>query len=144
MDTRRAPYLGIGFGFPVARQSASGAGEAGHLAHAAYEDSVRQGMMLVLFTRKGERVMRPNFGCGIHELLFAPNDATTRGMAESAVQEALLDWEPRSEVLKVAARSDAGEGGSGERLLVHVAYRVRKTDTRFNLVYPFYLGRPLR
>ncbi len=132
METRTAPYLGRGWAFPVGRQD----GE--RLAEAAFEDSVRQGMLLVLGTRKGERLMRPTFGCAIHELLFAPNDATTRGMAESAVHEALLDWEPRIEVLRVAARSE------GERLLVDIDYRVRKTDTRFNLVYPFYLSRPLR
>jgi phage baseplate assembly protein W len=86
-------------------------------------------------------VMRPDFGCAIHELLFAPNDATTRGMAESTVREALLQWEPRIDVLGVNASSDQAEG---ERLLVSVDYRVRKTDSRFNLVYPFYLVRPLR
>jgi hypothetical protein len=144
MDTDRAPYLGIGWAFPVARRHAGatdGAGAAGRLAHAAYEDSVRQGIWLVLSTAKGERLMRPTFGCAIHELVFMPNDATTRGMAESAVSEALLDWEPRIEVLRVRARADADDR---ERLTVDVDYRVRKTDTRFNLVYPFYLSRPVR
>lgn len=141
MDTRRAPYLGIGVGFPVARQDAGASGAPQRLALAAYEDSVRQGIWLVLSSRRGERVMRPGFGCAIHELLFAPNDATTRGMAESAVREALLDWEPRIDLLRVAAGYD---GSDGNRLLVQIDYRVRKTDARFNLVYPFYLSRPLR
>jgi phage baseplate assembly protein W len=62
-------------------------------------------------------------------------------MAESAVREALLRWEPRIDVLRVAA---SAEGAQRERLLIGVDYRVRKTDSRINLVYPFYLGRPLR
>jgi hypothetical protein len=139
MNTHGAPFLGTGWGFPVAREA--DAASPPRLAHAHYEDSVRQGMLLVLSTAKGERVMRPGFGCAIHELLFAPNDATTRGMAESAVREALLQWEPRIEVLGVSAGSDRAEG---ERLLVSVDYRVRKTDSRSNLVYPFYLVRPMR
>jgi phage baseplate assembly protein W len=129
-----APFLGIGWGFPVKHDGAE-------LTRAAYEDSIREGITLVLSTAKGERLMRPDFGCGIHELVFAPNDATTRGMAESEVREALLKWEPRIEVLRVAAISDDEEPG---RLLVSVDYRVNKTDSRFNLVYPFYLTRPLR
>jgi phage baseplate assembly protein W len=139
MQANGASFLGIGWGFPVATDHEIGEGP--RLARAHYEDSVRQGMLLVLSTAKGERVMRPGFGCALQELLFAPNDATTRGMAESAVHEALLQWEPRIEVLAVAATSDHGEG---ERLLISVDYCVRKTDTRFNLVYPFYLARPLR
>ena len=108
------------------------------LVDAQYEDSVRQGMTLILSTAKGERVMRPEFGCDIHDLLFAPNDAATRGLAESAVREALLLWEPRIDVLRVVAEADR------ELLSVSVDYLVRKTDSRFNLVFPFYLDRPLR
>jgi len=142
MDTRTAPFLGIGWGFPVVREPVDeSAGAALRLAHARYEESVRQGIFLVLSTAKGERVMRPGFGCAIHELLFASNDATTRGMAESAVREALLQWEPRIEVLRVAATA---AGTQGEQLLIGVDYRVTKTDSRFNLVFPFYLVRPLR
>ena len=142
MDTRTAPFLGIGWAFPVVREPVGEVdGAARRLAHARYEESVRQGIFLVLSTAKGERVMRPDFGCGIHELVFAPNDATTRGMAESEVHEALRQWEPRIEVLRVTAASD---GSQGERLLVSVDYRVSKTDSRFNLVFPFYLSRPLR
>ena len=129
------PFLGIGWGFPIRLESAEG---REHLAHAEYEDSVRQGVLLVLSTSKGERVMRPDFGCDIHDLLFAPNDATTCGMAESMVDEALREWEPRIDVLRVAAEA------RGALLSVSVDYRVRKTDARVNLVYPFYLDRPMR
>jgi phage baseplate assembly protein W len=133
-----APFLGSGWAFPVTREVP---GEDTPCARASFEDSVRQGMLLVLQTAPGERVMRPDFGCAIHKLLFAPNDATTRGLAESAVREALLRWEPRIELMHVTALP----GGDREELLVvSVDYRVRRTDSRFNLVYPFYLDRPSR
>jgi phage baseplate assembly protein W len=82
--------------------------------------------------------MRPDFGCGLHELVFAPNDAATRGMAEHYVREALLLWEPRIDVLQVRAMA-AGE--HGEEIHISVDYRVQTTDSRFNVVYPFYLER---
>jgi phage baseplate assembly protein W len=142
MPQRSAPFLGVGWGFPVARVPSGDAAD-GHqrLAQARYDDSVRQGVLLVLSTAKGERLMRPGFGCAIHELLFAPNDATTRGMAESAVRDALRQWEPRIELLRVTAEA---RGAQHELLEVSVDYRVAKTDSRFNLVFPFYLSRPLR
>jgi phage baseplate assembly protein W len=133
-----APFLGSGWAFPVARDEP---GTDSPFARASFEDSVRQGMLLVLQTAPGERLMRPDFGCAIHRLLFAPNDATTSGLAESAVREALQRWEPRIELLRVTALP----GGDREELLVvNVDYRVRRTDSRFNLVYPFYLARPSR
>jgi phage baseplate assembly protein W len=82
--------------------------------------------------------MRPDFGCAIHDLVFAPNSAATQGMAEHHVREALLRWEPRIEVLDVTA---VASGGQDEELLIGINYRVRTTDSRFNLVYPFYLDR---
>jgi phage baseplate assembly protein W len=130
MTTR---VLGVGWGFPVAL-----AGERFAVAH--YEESVRQSIVIILSTVKGERVMRPDFGCDLHELVFAPNSSATRGMAEFSVREALREWEPRIDVLRVEAES---AGAHGEQLLIQIDYRVRTTDTRFNLVYPFYLDRPL-
>jgi phage baseplate assembly protein W len=125
--------LGVGWGFPVAL-----AGK--RYAIARYEESVRQAIVIILSTAKGERVMRPDFGCGLHELLFAPNSSATRGMAEFFVREALRDWEPRIDVLGVEAEDAGAHRG---QLLIRIDYRVRTTDTRFNLVYPFYLDRPL-
>ena len=128
-----SPVLGVGWGFPVAR-----AGK--RFAQARYEESVRQSIVLILSTGKGERVMRPDFGCGLQELLFAPNSSATRGMAEFSVREALRDWEPRIDVLAVRA-SSAGE--DAQQMLIDIDYRVRLTDSRYSLVYPFYLDRPL-
>ena len=82
--------------------------------------------------------MRPDFGCGLDELVFAMNDSATLGLAEFEVREALLRWEPRIEVLAVKAST---MGAHQEGILIKVDYRVRTTDNRFNLVYPFYLRR---
>ena len=126
-----AEFLGKGWGFPVAT-------DGGRFGVAEYEESIEQGIRIVLSTPLGERVMRPNFGCAIHELTFAPNSATTRGTAEAHVREALERWEPRIELLDVrAVASDERD----KLLLISVRYRVHLTDSRFNLVYPFYLNR---
>jgi phage baseplate assembly protein W len=84
--------------------------------------------------------MRPDFGCGLHDLVFAVNGSATQGMAAFHVREALTAWEPRIDVLRVEA---SGAGEHGEQLVIEIDYRVRLTDSRFNLVYPFYLDRPL-
>jgi phage baseplate assembly protein W len=128
-----AKFLGVGWQFPVVRDEPKK-----RFALAEYEESIKQSIRIILFTAKGERVMRPDFGCGIYELVFTPNDATTRGMAEHHVREALRLWEPRIEVLQVKATA---AGAQDEELRISVDYRVRTTDSRFNLVYPFYLER---
>jgi len=87
--------------------------------------SVRQAILLLLSTRPGERVMRPDYGCLIHRLIFAPNDDTTAGLAIHYVQRALDQWEPRIEVIRL----DAGRNPeSPERLNVMLEYRVRATQ----------------
>ncbi len=130
-------FLGVGWQFPVMRSTT----DMSRFALAKYEDSIQQAIRIVLSTSKGERVMRPDFGCGLHELIFDPNNASTRGLAEHYVREALLNWEPRIEVLQVEANS---AGTQEEAIILTISYRVRATDSRFNLVYPFYLerGRP--
>ena len=125
-------FLGTGWAFPVV------ANEAGHIALAHLEDSIRESILLIIGTAKGERVMRPTFGCGIHDLVFAPNDTTTAALVSFAVREALIDWEPRIEVLTVQAGPDSEADNT---LLVHIQYRVRSTNNIFNLVYPFYLDK---
>jgi hypothetical protein len=97
---------------------------------------VEEAIRVVLGTARGERVMRPDFGCDLHEFAFATVDAATVTLVETAVREALARWEPRVEVRDVdvsTAELDAG------RLLVTVDYRVRSNDVAGSLVYPFYL-----
>jgi phage baseplate assembly protein W len=79
--------------------------------------------------------MRPEFGCQIHELIFAPNDATTAGLAAYYVEEALAMWEPRIRIIEVNAAPDPERA---ERLLIEIQYEVKATYDRRALVFPFY------
>ena len=122
-------FLGKGWQFPVAL------GAGGAVEVAAYEESVRQSIWVILGTAKGERVMRPDFGCGIYDMVFGVNSATTASDAAEEVRDALVSFEPRIDVLGV----EVEPGGDGEVLYVSIDYQVRATNTVFNLVYPFYL-----
>ncbi len=124
-----ASFLGIGWKFPVSLEN-------GGIAMARYEESIRESIWIVLATARGERKMRPDFGCGIHDLVFAVSSGETSGRVASEVRQALTLWEPRIDLLNVAVRSDETEP---TRLLIQIEYRVRATNNRFNLVYPFYL-----
>ena len=125
-----ASFLGVGWSFPV------GVGPGGGIAAAEYEESVRQAVWIVLATAPGERAMRPDFGCGMHDLVFAVNDSNTAGAVADSVREALLRFEPRIELLDVEVSSPSLEP---TLLLIRVDYRVRATNNDFNLVYPFSL-----
>ena len=90
---------------------------------------------MILLTPIGQRVMRPEFGCRIHELVFAPNDASTEGLAIYYVEEALVRWEPRIRLREVTASADPT---CPERLLVHIDYEIKASYDRRTLVFPFY------
>jgi len=135
-DDRKA-FLGRGWAMPVMLDPRTGI-----VASAAYEEDIRQSVLIILETAPGERVMRPNFGCGIHELVFAAVDSTTLQRVRSTVEEALRRCEARIDVLAVNVNDAATTRGE---LLVEIEYRVRKTNQLGNLVYPFYFregGRP--
>ncbi len=123
-------FLGRGVGFPV-----RSAGE--ELEMVAGETDIEQSIRLILGTAPGERVMRPDFGCGIHDRLFDPVDTRTRSLMEADVTDALVTWEHRIDVENVDVADPPGEEGT---LLVEIDYTVRSTNTSKNLVYPFYLG----
>ncbi|MBW4631789.1 MAG: GPW/gp25 family protein [Iphinoe sp. HA4291-MV1] len=125
-------FLGKGVGFPVTVPN-------GAIAPAEYEESIRQSVWIILGTAKGERIMRPDFGCGIYELVFEVDSASTAGKVSQAVREALLLFEPRIDVLDVQVTSVFDSDGS--KLLISIDYEVRATNNAFNLVYPFYLER---
>ncbi|NET83391.1 MAG: GPW/gp25 family protein [Moorea sp. SIO1F2] len=122
------PFLGVGVGFPLSLDT------QGDFQLAEYEESVRQSILIILGTARGERIMRPDFGCGIYDLVFEPNSAATTARVSEAVQEALLRFEPRIDVVDVRVQSPIPE-----QMLVNIDYRVRATNNVFNLVYPFYL-----
>jgi len=123
-------FLGIGWKFPV------GLDVNGKIALSEYEQAIREAIQIILLTAKGERVMRPDFGSGLYEFVFATIDATTLGSIQATVQDALIQWEPRIQVLAVDVAPDPGEIG---KLFINIDYRVRATNTKFNLVFPFYL-----
>lgn len=125
-------FLGVGWDFPV------GVDAGGDIRRAVYEESVRQSIWIILGTAKGERVMRPDFGCDIYDLVFEVNSASTAGKVVEAVRDALLLFEPRIDVRDVQV---APGGDDGEVLVISIDYEVRATNNVFNLVYPFYLER---
>jgi phage baseplate assembly protein W len=105
----------------------------GGLATVDGDEAVRQAIVLLLSTRAGERVMRPGYGSLLHRLVFAPNDATTAGLAIHYVRQALERWEPRVEVLDVDAGADPARP---EQLVVELRYRVRASQTATTLTVP--------
>ena len=122
-------FLGAGWTFPVQ------ADDSGGISVSTRERDIAEAIRIILLTPRGERVMRPEFGCQIHTLIFAPNDATTVGLACYYVSEALAMWEPRIRVLDVTAGPDAN---GTERLLVEIRYEIKATYDRRALVFPFY------
>jgi Bacteriophage baseplate protein W len=135
MDRRSdqsSEFLGAGIAFPLH------VNEDGLIAMNALEHHVRQSILLILQTAKGERVMRPDFGARLSDLTFEPVSQATITLAEHYVKEALTRFEPRIVVLKVGITVNPQQP---DHLLIGLQYRVRSTDTTFNLVYPFYIER---
>jgi len=128
---QNADFLGKGWKFPISV-------EEGKLVTSEGEDSIKDSIMIILGTAKGERVMRPDFGCGINELVFAPLNTSTSTLIDFHVREALLIWEPRIDVLNVIVSTDEKESGI---LYINIEYMVKASNTKRNLVYPFYLER---
>jgi uncharacterized protein len=122
-------FLGVGWKFPL--QVTPG----GTIAQARYEQRIEESIYLILATARGERPMLPEFGCGIHDLVFEPGSATTVALVTHMVRESLTTHEPRIDVLDVTVENPP----PGNLLLIHVDYRVRATNALGNLVYPFYI-----
>ena len=122
-------FLGRGWAFPV------GVDHRGGVALTGGEDDIEQSIRVILETAPGERVMRPEFGCGLHRLVFAPNSPTTAGLVAYHVREALGRWEPRIDVERVEVNPDPQHEAV---LMIDIRYRIRSTNDRRNLVYPFY------
>jgi uncharacterized protein len=124
-------FLGTGWNFPLSLDA-----NCQVLMTPDGEESVRQSIWMILGTSPGERLMRPDFGCGIHDMVFEVNSAGTANLVAASVREALAIWEPRIDVLDVYAAPDPA---AANRLLIEINYQMRSTNSRFNLVYPFYL-----
>jgi uncharacterized protein len=123
-------FLGVGWSFPVAET-------AGQTDMAQYEEDVREAVLIVLLTNPGERIMRPTFGAGLNDFLFEPINSTTMATIQQRVEDSLIDWEPRIDVVSVSVAPDTTNNAT---LLIDIEYRVRATNNVGNLVYPFYLG----
>jgi len=136
MVDEQKDFLGRGWAMPVQLDPRTGC-----IASVAYEEDIRQSIRIILETAPGERVMRPNFGCGIHELVFTHMDSTSLQRIRSVVEESLRRCEARIEVIEVTV--DDAATAEGE-LLVQIDYRVRKTNQRDNLVFPFYFNEGAR
>ena len=129
-DLAPREFLGVGWSWPVEATA------DGDIALARYEESVRQSVWIILGTSPGERVMRPDFGCGLQDLVFSVGNATTEGLVADEVRRSLTQWEPRLDLIEVQVANDPARP---EALIVRITYRVRATNNVFNLVYPFYL-----
>ena len=129
-NARDREFLGQGLAFPLQVTPRGG------LALASGERDIEQAIRIILETAPGERVMRPEFGCRIHELVFAPRNSATEGLLMHYIQEALEQWEPRINLQEVDIAPDAGGGST---LLVEIKYRIKDTHDERSIVYPFYL-----
>jgi phage baseplate assembly protein W len=123
-------FVGAGWAYPL------GTDATGRVALVAHDREVEQAIRLILGTACGERPMRPEFGCRIHDHVFGPATSATAGQIAYDVRQALERWEPRIEVLDVGVGFDAIEAGV---LHVHIAYTLRGLNDPRNLVYPFYV-----
>jgi len=131
MAKDRREFLGVGWKFPLQVTA------TGKIAQARYEQRIEESIYLILSTAKGERLMLPNFGAGIHELVFAPNNTVTRSVVVQNVRQALVAYESRIDVLNVDAETAPEQPNL---LLIRINYRIRANNALGNLVYPFYIS----
>ena len=122
--------VGRGWAFPPK------VGPQGRLSLTDERSEIEQAVLIILLTTPGERVMRPTFGCRLHELVFAPNNSETAAQANRFVKQALAMWEPRINVQSVKTRPDPDEQA---RLNIDIQYELKATHDQRSLVYPFYL-----
>ena len=111
-------------------------GPNGGIALVGGETEIEQAILIILRTAPGQRLMRPEFGCELHELVFMPNNSDTAARIKRAVRQALGRWEPRIRVHSVEAHPDTGDSA---RLMIDIQYEIKSTHDRRSLVYPFYL-----
>lgn len=128
-NSHNKTFLGRGWGFPVATD------DEARLTMVEEDEDVRQAIWIILGTGRGERVMRPDFGAGLAEFQFEPLSQTTMALVRQRVEESLILWEPRIDSIQVQVSAEPRIG----RLDIEIRYRLRRTNTFYNLVYPFYL-----
>lgn len=129
-NLREREFLGRGLAFPLQVDPRGG------IALTTGDRDIEQAIRVILETVPGERVMRPEFGCRIHELIFAPNNASTQGLIIHYVEEALERWEPRVEVREVEITTDPNNGAT---LMIEIKYTIKDSHDERSIVYPFFL-----
>jgi phage baseplate assembly protein W len=129
-DIRDREFLGRGLAFPLQYDPRGG------IALTRGESEIEQAIRIVLLTAPGERVMRPEFGCRIHELVFAPHDPATESLAAYYVEQALRRWEPRITVQDVIVSPASRRDGV---LMIEIRYQIKDTHDEYSIVHPFYL-----
>jgi uncharacterized protein len=125
----KTSFLGTGWDHPVRLDG------QGRIREAVEEQAVQRSIRLILGTAKGERVMRPDFGSDLSDLLFHPINRVTQARVATAVKSALMRWEPRIKLLDIRVEPDGRE----PVLLIDIQYQLRSSNVRANLVYPFYI-----
>ncbi|MFH8249711.1 GPW/gp25 family protein [Microbacterium sp. B2969] len=123
-------FVGRGWAFPVE------ADRSGRILLTRDDREIEDSIRLILATSPGERPMRPEFGCAVHDYVFAPADATTAGAIGEAVRTSLRFWEPRIDLDEVVVDFDGADDG---RLLIDIRFRIRGDNDPRNLVFPFYV-----
>jgi phage baseplate assembly protein W len=123
--------IGRGWSFPVKP------GPDGRLSYLSGADKVRQSIWILLGTAPGERQMMPDYGCGIHNLVFQANTASLRSLIEANVRDALIRWEPRIDLVEVRVETPPE---TRNFLLIRIDYRLRANNSFYNLVYPFFIN----
>ena len=123
-------FLGKGLRFPVSVNLNGG------VSSSQLDENVRQCIFIILGTAPGERINRPEFGCQIHDLMFAPNNQLTAAMAAVYCEEAIYKFEPRVQEVRCQGRPNADEPN---RLDIRIEYVIAGKNDKRNLVFPFYL-----
>ncbi|MEA4909113.1 MAG: GPW/gp25 family protein [Chloroflexi bacterium] len=131
-ENSRTAYLGRGLHFPIR------VNPLGSVELVSAEKDIEQSIAIILGTRRGERVMRPEFGCQAHDLLFEPRDAVLASKLRDDVSEALARWEPRIQVIDVRPELDGDADGA---VLVYIDYQVKSSHDQRSIVYPFFIER---
>ncbi len=125
----QSDFLGTGWKLPVSLSQ-------NRVRMVAAEDSIKQSIFVILGTARGERVMRPDFGCDINTMAFELVNTTTFTLISFYVEEALMKWEPRIDVQKVNVFP---EENKRNQLNINIDYIIKTNNANTNLVYPFYL-----
>ena len=120
-------FIGKGFKFPIRVNGRGG------LSFVSDAQSIAEAIWIILSTPIGSRIMRPEFGCGIHDFVFASNDPATQALITQRVQEALQRWEPRIDILEISLDNPIEAPNT---LMIHVDYRIRTNNAFHNIVYP--------